>query len=339
MSRRRVALFTVVVVVIAAVAAAVGWFVWPRDSDFEKAAALLPDDTLRVTWTDWERVRDEVGDSDVYTAATDRDLSVSSLAGSADDIEAQLGFDPLDADWELLGQSREGMVVVVKLPGDLDDVASAFKGAGYTEPSSKRMDGAVWEGGPDVLASLGLTNNELQSVAFVEEEGLLVGSDSATYLRSAMKTVTGDEDGLDVTPLTDPLEDDPLDATVFLEDYACEALSMSQADEATQTVADGLVDDAGGVSPLKGYLVALSADEQLSVVFRFADDDQAERNASSRGSLATAEDPGQMVAYSDVFSDPTTEADDADVVLTATALRDGYPMANLAAGPVLLATC
>ncbi|WP_157551036.1 hypothetical protein [Nocardioides jensenii] len=339
MTRRRVAMATAVVVLVGAVAAVVGWFVWPRDSEFEKAAALLPADTLRVGWTDWDRVRDEVSGPDLLTAASDRDLSVSSLASSAAEIEKSLGFDPLQSDWELLGQSREGMVVVMKLPGDLTDVASAFEEAGYTPPGSKRLDGGVWEGGPDVVSGLGLTSNELQSVAFVEEEGLLVGSDQADYLRTAMKTVLGEEEGLDITPLTDPLEGDPLDATVLMKDYACEALAMSQADDAARTVADDLVEQAGGVSPLKGYLVALSTDDRLSVVFGFDSDDQASRNAESRGALATAEDPGQMVSYADVFSDPTTRTDGKAVVLTATAEPDGYPMSNLATGPVLLASC
>lgn len=338
-TRRRIALCTVVAVLVATVAAVVGYVVWPRHSDFEEAAALLPDDTLRVTWTDWARVRDELGGDDFASVARDRELTASSLAYSAPDLKRSLGFDPTRADWEILGQARDGMLLVLKLPGDLGEVADAFASAGYEKPGSKAMDGGVWAGGPDVVAELGLTTGELQNVAFVESEGLLVASDSKEYLASSMKVVRGDEDGLDVTPLTDGLDQDPLDATAFLDDHACEALAMSQADEDAQTVADDLIDEAGGVAPLEGYLVAVAADQRLSVVFAFADDEQAEREATSRAALLTAEDPGQMIAYSDVVTDASTEQDDARVVITGTVKADGAPMSNLAAGPVLLASC
>lgn len=338
-TRRRIAVFSAVAVLVAAVAVVVGYVVWPRHSDFEEAAALLPKDTLRVTWTDWERLRDEVGGEDLLAMAQDRELTVSSLAPYAPEIRAALGFDPTGADWEILGQSRDGMLLALKLPGDLGEVADAFASSGFEKPGSDAMDGAVWSGGPDAVADLGLATGELQNVAFLESEGLLVASDSADYLSSAMDVVRGDEDGLDITPLSDGLADDPIDVTAFLDDHACEALAMSQADEDAQAVADDLIADAGGISPLKGYLVAVAADQRLSVVLRFADDDQANRNATSRAALLTAEDPGQMVAYSDVVADPSTEQDDERVVVTGTVATDGAPMSNLASGPVLLAAC
>ncbi|QIX25470.1 hypothetical protein ncot_01860 [Nocardioides sp. JQ2195] len=337
---RRVAIVTALLVVVAGAAAVIGYVVWPRDSDFEKAAALLPDDTLRVTWTDWGRLRDELPGPDFVNQADDRDLSVSSLASAAPELEGAVGFDPTtDAEWEILGQGREGMVVVVKVDGDLGELASGFEDAGWTRPSSDDLAGEVWSGGADVAAAAGLLTPELQFVAFDEEQGLLVGSDQPTYLDSAMEVVTGDEDGLDITPLSDGLEHDPLDVTAFLGDYACEALTMGEADEDAQAVADDLVDEAGGVTPLKGYLVALSAERRLSVVFRFADDAQAEHDASSRGALMTAEDPGQMVAYPDLVASPRTTTDGDRVVITGRVDESSAPMANLASGPVLLASC
>lgn len=339
LTRRRTAVLTALLVVVAGVAAVIGYVVWPRHSDFEKAAGLLPPDTLRVAWTDWGRLRDERPGPDFVADVQDHDLSVSALASSASELDAALGFDPTASDWEILGQSRDGMVIILKLPGDLGEVASSFEDAGYARPSSDAMDGAVWKGGPDVVADLGLTNTELQHVAFVEDEGLLVGSDRAGYLETAMEAVTGDEDGLDITGLSDGLTDDPLDATAFMDDYACEALGMGQADDDAQAVADDLVEQAGGVSPVKGYLVALSADHRLSVVFRFADEDQASRNETSRAALLSAEDPGQMVSYADLVSSPKSSTDGERVVLTGRADEDNFPMSNLTSGPVLLASC
>src|SRR3546814_17554270 len=85
---------------------------------------------------------------------------------------------------------------------------------------------------------------------------------------------------------------DPRALTAFVDDYACEALSMTQADDDAQTVAASLISEAGGVSPLKGYLVAMEPDGVMSIVLAFEDDDQAERNLDSRRALAGAEDPG-----------------------------------------------
>lgn len=340
MSRRRVAVVTALAVVVAGVAAVVGYLVWPRHSDFEEAAALLPADTLRVTWTDWDRLRDEIPGGDLVAKAQDRDLSVSSLAASAADLDAAVGFDPTtDAQWEILGQGRDGMVVVLEVKVDVDDLASRFEEAGWTRPSSDDTDGAVWSGGADVAAAAGVSSPELQFVAFDKDRGLLVGSDRSDYLESAMEVVADDEDGLDISPLTDGLEQDPLAATAFMDDYACEALDMSQADEDAQAVADGLVEEAGGVTPMKGYLVAVAADRRLTVVLRFADDEQASRNETSRAALLTAEDPGQMVAYPDLVASPETESDGDLVVISGRASERSAPMSNLTSGPVLLASC
>src|SRR5690606_1000666 len=98
----------------------------------------------------------------------DRDLSVSSLAGSAEAIDEALGFDPTRAEWELLGQAREGMVMILKITEDLDEIAESFASAGYARPADDALEGAVWSGGPDAVAGLGLANGELQNVAFIE---------------------------------------------------------------------------------------------------------------------------------------------------------------------------
>jgi hypothetical protein len=132
---------------------------------------------------------------------------------------------------------------------------------------------------------------------------------------------------------------DPLAAVALADDLACDSLSMSQADSDAQTTAQQLVERAGGVSPLKGYLVALGADRSLTVVFDFENDDQAEKNARSREALAGAEDPGQLLSYDELFAVDDVEQDGHRVVLTGTTVADSAPLSNLSAGPVLLASC
>lgn len=346
---RRVALLTALLVLVVAVGAVVGYVVWPRGSEFQRAAGLLPDKTLRVSWTDWAGLRDEIDVADpagagaekFLEAMSDRDFSVSSLAVAARPLRETLGFSPLEAEWEILGQSRAGMVVILKLGEDTDfgAIADKYAAAGFSRPEDDALSGGVWEGGPDVVSGLeGLESPEFQHVAFLPDEGLLLSSDTAGYLRSAVPFAAGDEDGLDLSDLAGPAGD-PLAAVVLGDDLACDVLSMSKADPGAQATADQLVDRAGGVAPLKGYLVALGADQSLSVVFDFENDDQAEENARSREALAGAEDPGQFLAYPELFEVDDVEADGHTVVLTATVLPDAAPLSNLSAGPVLLASC
>jgi hypothetical protein len=346
---RRVALLTALLVLVVAAAAVVGYVVWPRGSEFQRAAGLLPDKTLRVSWTDWAGLRDQTevsdpdgaGAEDFLAEVSDEDYAVSSLASAALPLKETLGFSPVESEWEILGQSRAGMVVILKLgeDADLDAVADKYSAAGFTRPDDDALSGGVWEGGPDVVSRLeGLESPELQNVAFLEDEGLLISSDSADYLRTAVPFATGDEDGLDLSDLAGPAGD-PLAAVALADDLACDSLSMNQADTDAQATADQLVERAGGVSPLTGYLVALGADRSLTVVFDLESDEQAEKDARSRAALAGAEDPGQLLAYDELFDLDDVEQDGHRVVLTATTVADSAPLSNLSAGPVLLASC
>lgn len=351
MSGRRLSVVIALVVALLAAAAVVAYVVWPDDSDLERAAGRLPGETVRVAWTDWAGIRAELDPGDLddpevaeefLLAAGDRDLSATSaIAGDGTTLAGQLGFSPQTSDWELLGQSREGMVLVLDVGDDTDlgEVADKFESFGFQRPSDDAMDGGVWQGGPDVLTNVpGLGNPVLQHVAFLEDDQLLVGSDNQSYLESAVPVVRGDEDGLDLDDLAAEL-DDPLSSIAFVDDYVCEALSMSTADEAAQAEAAAAIEDVGGVAPLSGYLVALGPGGRLTVVLGFEDEAQAERNEDARAALAVGEDPGQMVPYADLFELDDSRVEGDTVVLDADAVEDGYPLSNLTQGPVLLAAC
>ena len=55
--------------------------------------------------------------------------------------------------------------------------------------------------------------------------------------------------------------------------------------------------------------------------------------------LENAEDPGQLLAYDELFDLDDVEQDGHRVVLTATTAADSAPLSNLSSGPVLLASC
>jgi len=338
-----------VVLLLVAGGAVAAWWLWPRPTDFERALALLPADTQRVTWTDWAGVREELGAGDVsgtdavaeefLAEVTDRELATSSLASSALLLVDGLGFSPLAAEWELLGQSEEGQVVVVRTEQDLGRVRDRIRDLGYTAPGSDELEGGTWSGGPDAVARVpGLTTYQLQAMALFEEEGLIVGSDSPRQLERAVEVIRDGDGGIEAEELLDAAGE-PLAATVLLDDRACVELAMSQADADAQATARDLVEQAGGVSPLTGYVVALGPDEELRVVFGFEDEERAERNARSRGALAKAEDPAQYLAYPEVFELDDAEAEGSVVTLTGVVRPGSFPMSSLATGPVLLATC
>ncbi|WP_162602578.1 hypothetical protein [Nocardioides daejeonensis] len=328
---------------------AIVWWKWPRETELERAVAMLPKDTQRVIWTDWAGVREELGAGDVagdaaaaeefLTEVTDRELASSSLASSSLLLADGLGFSPLAAEWEVLGQSPSGQAVVVKTEQDLDRVVGKITELGYTRPAKDALAGGVWSGGPDAIARVtGLTTYELQALAFFEEDGLIVGSDSPQELQRVVKVIQEGTGGIAADDLLDATGE-PLAATVLLGDRACAELSMSKADDDAQVTARSLVKQAGGVSPLTGYVVALGADRALRVVFDFESETQAKANARSRGALAKAEDPAQYVAYPEVFRLDDAKADGTIVTLTGTVQPEAFPMSALAAGPVLLASC
>jgi hypothetical protein len=352
-SRLRTPLLVALALAVVAVAAVVTYVVWPRGTELERAAALLPKDTLRVAWTDWAGVRNELDATDLDDAgpeaeeflakASDQDLaSASPTAISATVMADAFGFSPLTSEWELLGQGPHGMVLILKLDDDADfgKIADSFEDIGFSRPGKDALSGEVWKGGPDVITNVpDLGDPVLQNVAFLEEDNLLVTSDAADYLADAMPAVRGKEDGLDLGQLVDPIED-PLAAVAFASDYACEDLSMGEADEGGQALADELVEQAGGVSPLTGYVAALRPGHRMTVVFDFETDKQAEKNAKSRRALAGMDDPGQLVSYPELFRVEDSEADGHRVVLRLEDVADdGFALTNTTQGPVLLAVC
>ena len=120
------------VLVLLAVAAVVGVRWWQRShrTDLEKALAYAPAETARYSWTDWAGVRRKLGaEVDDGSSAEDveqflsdgfdADLtSGSAMVDSAPVLQQAFGFSPADVDWELLGQSDTGSVLILGLPDD-----------------------------------------------------------------------------------------------------------------------------------------------------------------------------------------------------------------------------
>ena len=204
MSRR--AVVALVAVLAVAVAGLVAWRLLTPGAPMERALSMAPAATSRASWTDWEGVRRELGadvdarssaeEVDAFLAeAFDGDLSsMSALGSSAGTMQDELGISPATISWELLAQSGTGAVEVMGAAEvDLDEVADRLVEHGWTEPDEE--DG-VWVGGADVLAGVGSQlTPELQHVALLADDGLVLASDQASHLEDVLEVVHGDADG------------------------------------------------------------------------------------------------------------------------------------------------
>lgn len=348
MHRRGVLVALAVVVLVAG--AVVAWRLLARPTDYERAVAWLPEDSLRVTWTDWAAVREDVGapgpgaGSGAVAGFLDRayeaDLSAgSAVAESTAVLDSRYGFSPLDVGWEALGQARGGQVVVLGLAegADLAAIEGRLRRLGYDAPPDGPGTDGTWQGGADLVASIDpALTPVMQNMAVVEDERLVVMSDAPGPVSATVSVIAGDEAGLDA-PLAG-VAGTPVQAWLWSDDFACEDLTMSTADPEDQRLAERLVDDAGGVSPLSGLVMARQPDGSVTVGMRFENDDQASDNLQPRVDLAAGEAPGQGGTFGERFRVTSGEAEGSDVVIRLEP-REEFQLSDITSGPVLFATC
>ncbi|GAA4374726.1 hypothetical protein [Nocardioides caricicola] len=341
--RKRPLIVGGLVLVLVAVAV-VGVRMWrgTAGSDLEQAAGYAPDDAQRLSWTDWARVREEVGTDDLQDlldAGFDADLtSASALVGSAPLLQPRFGFSPATAEWELFSQSDAGAVVIVRMPEDtdFDELADTLDDTGFTRPDE---DDGVWEGGAQLLPTIGADlTPELQYVALDADERLVLTSDTQEYLE---QTVEDLRQGGSPAPMGEVLaaSGDPLTASVYDGDYTCSALAMSQADASDQELADRLIEAAGEVNPVTAFAMSVQPDRSVRVALAFENADQARANADSRAVLAEGPAAGQGGEFGDRFTVGSVTAE-GDVVTMDLEPREGsFVFSDLSSGPVLFATC
>ena len=146
-----------------------------------------------------------------------------------------------------------------------DDLGDRLESLGFARPDEE--DG-TWTGGDDVVARIGSLTPQLQYWTLLEDDGLVVTSDTAGYLAVATAAVVGDGervDGLD--DVVDP-SGEPTSAVVLSGGYACEKLAMAQADGPDQDQAAELLAAAGPVSPLTGFALSAQPDGRVRACCR-----------------------------------------------------------------------
>lgn len=354
----------VVVGVVCALVVALGaggwsaWQAWTRTS-YEQAVAWLPKPTLRATYTDWADARALAhgtsigpGSSDQQIAgflnrAYDLDLtSTSALVDSTAAMNRIYGFSPLEAQWEMYGQSREGSVDVLRLRDsvDLADLERNLRGLGYTPPAQGAGTGGVWAGTTDLVTQIDPSLTPvMQNLVVLPDQHVVLLSDSAAYASAAASVVKGDEPGLDDVPGTTTLAQEagqPATAVLFASDFACDALSMADADEQDQAQAKQLVAAAGGVNPLAGVVIAMHPDRSLVVGLHFESSDEASQDLRPRVRLASGDAPGQGGTFGERFHVKQAVADGNEIVMQLQpAARNLSLISDLTDGPLLFASC
>ena len=349
MRNRMVVVGAVVLVVVVVVAAVLGWR-WVRTTELQRAVALAPASTERLTWTDWAGVRSTLGadvdassDADAVAGFLDEafeaDLSpMSALVESADSMHEPYGFSPASLEWELLAQSEDGTAVVMQLPQetDFDALADRLEGLGYQRPDD---DTGVWVGGRNLLPQIGTLTPELQYLGLDADQQRVVASDTEAYAGTAIAAATGEEDGFEELDQVVEAVGSPLAAAVYGGDVACGTLAMGNADPADQEQASDLVAAAGEVNPLTGFAMARERGDGVRVAMSFEDDEQARTNADTRAALAAGPAPGQGGDFADRFRLGRVQAQDEVVTMELDPVEGSYVLSDLSSGPVLFATC
>lgn len=332
------------------VAGVVGWRSLQDESRLASAAALAPEDTQRLSWTDWTAIRTELGtdltDADAQTVSEfldrgyEADLtSTSGLVTSAAALHESFGLSPANLAWELLAQAPDGQLVILGTGEgyDFDRLRDTLRSLGYREPDE---EGGTWRASETVFAAIGTLTPELANLRLDEDEGAVVASETAAYLAQwrDVRRGAGVEDGIDDT-LGAYEEAGALSAVVYSGDQACRALAMSQADGADGARADQLIADAGEVHPLRGFGMAALPGGGVRVAMAFETEETARTDADTRAALAAGPAPGQGGTFPDRFRLGEVSARGRVVRMELAPTEGAYVLSDLSSGPVLFATC
>lgn len=353
--RRSLAAALALALVAVVVAAGSAWWLTRGPSGpYAEAMDTLSEETARTSFTDWSRVAQEVDIPDAEEArepeaaydflsrAYDTDLVTGSTQLDViEGLAVHFGYTPAQAEWEVYGQSPDGAVDVLKMTDEVDfeAVADSLEDAGYDAPEE---DDGVWRGDGDLVVQLEPPLTTLQiNVLLLADERIILTSDDPGYLEDTRAVIRGDEPSLRGVPGVDPLlesVDGAVSAQLWARDFACEDLSMGKADSIDEQRGADLVEQAGGVHPLAGLLMARTGGEAATIAMWFDSEADADADLQPRTDLARGPAPGQGGDFTERFSVEESRVDGRLVTMRVRAESDSL-MSDLGQGPVVFAAC
>ena len=276
--------------------------------------------------------------------AYDRDFTAaSSIDRLRVAMHNKFGFGPVNAQWEAYAQGREGATMVLKVADgtDFDTLADNLeRPATEAEGRRRRLERRCR---PRRGSGRDAVTPEVQFVALLEDQGLVVTSDNPPYAARASRVAAGDGEAVpevgDRRPQRAPgraRQRDAVDRRLRLRGPL--DVPRRRGRPGPRRPARVATPAASPRSP--GFAMGMQPDRTLRVVEHFEDSDRAEENLRPRAKLAVGEAPGRGLTMSDYFDLTTSKAQGSDVVLDLAPKRTtGYVLSALDDGPLLLATC
>ncbi len=277
-----------------------------HDSRLESALADLPSQTLVANFTDWAGVRRALG-PDVssrsedrvrrvlLSRAYDRDYTTTSvLSVFDDDMASAYGWTVLDSEWEMYGQSKEGAVVVLRMPGgfDFERAGQELTTLGYARPDGRAVRVADGQTLPGIASGL---TPQLRAIALLPDDHLIVTSDAAAYAGRAVDTVQGDQESVldqdGVAAMAATLADSSVSALLDVGDRSCIATSFREADSGQQALARQRISSVGGVHDTRGLTRSIDSASRLTVAMDFDSGALAQAERDPRVALAKGDAP------------------------------------------------
>ena len=198
----------------------------------------------------------------------------------------------------------------------------------------------VWLGGETLLPTISSDlTPELQYVALDADRHLVLTSDNADYLESAVAGSDGGGAARGWTRWSDA-SGEPLSASVYDGDYTCSALAMSQADPSEQQQAAELVRTAGKVEPdrrLRDVGPARRARAGRHGLRERRPGPHQRRLA--RHARRAGPPPARAATSPTGSASGRSTADGSLVTMDLKPVPGAYVLSDLSSGPVLFATC
>ncbi|AXT86080.1 hypothetical protein C6I20_13385 [Aeromicrobium sp. A1-2] len=316
------------------------------------ALDALPPDTRVAGFTNWARVRSELGLGEAATAAgraalTDDavllDLSTRSVLGQyTEEMHAGYGWSAADLDWEIYGQANDGAGMVAQLDEAVSfaSVRAGLEKLGYTQ------EGSVWSLGPDSVrtASPDLTAT-LASIVLMPRRRLIVAADRPTYISTVLDTIDRDAPSLLANRSAQDVARRLTGAdTVLLQagPFVCASTSLADQGAEVRAQASAAIDRAGAlVAPVfagRGLVSGPGSTQVMRFVMGFQSPSVAAAQLDARRRLAT----GPFIGRSGRIED-SLKLQAADLYGTTTSLRFDHDPSSITYmsgdGPLLFAGC